>query len=78
VRSCCDPWAVAFLALLLVSGPRSAVAETIRISGTWRDRDDANPREAFRKPPRGTGRYPASYGSSGSVKAVLRDAWISD
>ena len=66
-------WAVAVLAVLLVSGPRSAAAETIRISGT--DGAIGTMRilgEAFREihPGIRVELFPGM-GSSGAVKAVL-------
>lgn len=72
-RKTISGWAVAVLAVLLVSGPRSAVAETIRISGAGGAIGTIRILgEAFRKI------YPEirvdvlpSMGSSGSVKAVL-------
>ena len=67
------PWAVAFLALLLVSGPRSAVAEMVRISGTGGAIGTMRILgEAFRKTAPGVrvDILPVM-GSSGSVKAVL-------
>jgi phosphate transport system substrate-binding protein len=66
-------WAVAVLAVLLVSGPRSAVAESIRISGTGGA--IATMRilgEAFRNANPGIRvDILPGMGSSGSVKAVL-------
>ena len=67
------PWAVAVLAVLLVSGPRSALAETIRISGTGGAIGTMRILgEAFRKIDPGIriNLLPVM-GSSGSVKAVL-------
>ncbi len=65
--------AVAVLAVLLVSGPRSAVAETIRISGT--DGAIGTMRilgEAFRKTNPGIRvEILPGMGSSGSIRAVL-------
>jgi len=67
------PWAVAVLALLLVSGPRSAVAETIRISGTGGAIGTMRILgEAFRKTTPGIRvELLPGMGSSGSVRAVL-------
>ena len=67
------PWALAVLAVLLVSGSRSAVAETIRISGTGGAIGTMRILgEAFRKIDPGIriNLLPVM-GSSGSVKAVL-------
>ncbi len=67
------PWAVAVLAVLLASGPRSALAETIRISGTGGAIGTMRILgEAFRKTNPGirVNILPAM-GSSGSIKAVL-------
>lgn len=67
------PWAVAFLALLLLSGPRSAFGDTIRISGTGGAIGTMRTLgEAFRKTAPGVrvDILPTT-GSSGSVKAVL-------
>ena len=66
-------WAVAVLAVLLVSGPRSAGAETIRISGTGGAMETMRILgEAFRKDnPRIRVDMMPGIGSSGSVKAVL-------
>jgi phosphate transport system substrate-binding protein len=66
-------WAVAVLAVLLMSGPRSAVAETIRISGT--DGAIGTMRilgEAFRKTsPEIRVEILPGMGSNGSIRAVL-------
>lgn len=66
-------WAVAVLAVLLVSGPRSAVAETIRISGTGAAIETMRILgKAFRKTNPGIRIYTLpGMGSSGSVRAVL-------
>jgi len=69
----CSIWAVAVLAALLMSGSRSAVADTIRISGTGGAMESMRILgKAFRKA------YPddrivllPEMGSSGSVKATL-------
>jgi len=67
------PWTVALLAVLLLSGVRTAVAETIRVSGTGAAL--ATMRilgDAFRKSnPRIRVAILPGMGSSGSVKAVL-------
>ena len=67
------PWAVAVLAALLVSGSRSAVAETIRISGTGGAIGTMRILgEAFRKTNPGIGvEILQGIGSSGSVRALL-------
>jgi phosphate transport system substrate-binding protein len=67
------PWALAVLAVLLVSGPRCAVAETIRISGTGGAMETMRILgEAFRKTnPWIRTEISPGMGSSGSVKAVL-------
>lgn len=67
------PWALAVLAVLLVSGSRSAVAETIRISGTGGAIGTMRILgEAFRKTNQGIRvDILPGMGSSGSVKAVL-------
>ena len=66
-------WAVALLAVLLVSGSRSAGAETIRIAGTGGAMETMRLLgEAFRKNNPGIRvDILAGMGSSGSVKAVL-------
>jgi phosphate transport system substrate-binding protein len=67
------PWALAVLAVLLVSGSRSAVAETIRISGTGGATGTMRILgEAFRKSNPGIRvDILPGMGSSGGVKAVL-------
>jgi len=67
------PWAVAVLAVLLVSVPRCALAETIRISGTGGAIGTMRILgEAFRKTNPGIRvNILPGMGSSGSVKAVL-------
>jgi len=70
------PWAVAVLAVLLASGTRSALAESIRISGTGGAIGTMRILgEAFRKTNPGirVNILPVM-GSSGSVKAVLAGA----
>jgi phosphate transport system substrate-binding protein len=66
-------WAVAVLAVLLVSGPRSAVAETIRISGTGGAMGTMRILgEAFQKTNPGIRvEILPVMGSSGSVRAIL-------
>ena len=66
-------WAGAFLALLLVSGPRGAVAETIRISGTGSAMETMRLlAEAFRKTNPGVRVVIVpGMGSSGGIKAAL-------
>jgi phosphate transport system substrate-binding protein len=72
-RKTISGWAVVVLAVLLVSGPRIAVAETIRISGT--DGAIGTMRilgEVFRKTNPGIRvEILPGMGSSGAVKAVL-------
>ena len=72
-RKTISGWAVAVLAVLLVSGPRSAVAETIRISGAGGAIGTIRILgEAFRKTNPGIRvEILPSMGSSGAVKAVL-------
>jgi len=67
------PWAVAVLAVLLVSGPGSAAAEAIRISGTGGAMETMRILgEAFVKSNPGVRvEILPGMGSSGSVKAVL-------
>jgi phosphate transport system substrate-binding protein len=72
-RGTISGWAVAFLAMLFLSGPRGAAAETIRISGT--DGAIGTIRilgEAFRKTNPGIRiELLPGMGSNGSVKALL-------
>jgi phosphate transport system substrate-binding protein len=72
-RKTISGWAVAVLAVLLVSGPRSAVAETIRISGAGGAIGTIRILgEAFRKTNPGIRvEILPGMGSSGAVKAVL-------
>jgi phosphate transport system substrate-binding protein len=67
------PWAVALLAALLLSGARTAGAETIRVSGTGAALETMRMLgEAFRKTnPRIRVEILPGMGSSGSIKAVL-------
>lgn len=72
-RRAISGWAVAVLAVLLVSGPGSAAAETIRISGIGGAMETMRILgEAFRKTnPRIRIKLLPGMGSSGSVRAVL-------
>ena len=72
-RKTISGWAVAVLAVLLVSGPRSAVAETIRISGAGGAIGTIRILgEAFRKTNPGIRvEILPGMGSSGAVRAVL-------
>jgi len=72
-RKTISGWAVAVLAVLVVSGPRSAVAETIRISGTGGAKETIRILgEAFRKTNPGIRiEILPGIGSRGSVRAVL-------
>jgi len=67
------PWAVALLAVLLLSGVRTAVAETVRVSGSGAALGTMrNLGEAFRKSnPRIRIELLPGMGSAGSIKAVL-------